>query len=78
MPCFKTSQFVPGKGSSWTYYDAKEDGSLLRMMTHLPETGETTRYPNPVVKRLFRPEMLEPAAAAEFEALWNAPGGTTA
>ncbi len=72
MLYFKTAQFVPGKGDAWTYYECDDNRTILRQLTHIPETGETTRVPDPIVTRLYRPELLQDAAAAEFLALWGA------
>ncbi len=71
MKYFKTSQFVPDKGDAWTYYECDDGGSIVRQMTHIPETGETERIPNPIVKQLYRPEKLQPAAEEEFVGLCN-------
>ncbi|MBW7865221.1 MAG: hypothetical protein H3C30_12520 [Candidatus Hydrogenedentes bacterium] len=71
MLYFKTAQFVPGKGDAWTYYECDDNRTILRQLTHIPETGETTRVPDPIVTRLYRPEMLQDAASAEFLALWG-------
>ncbi len=71
MLYFKTAQFVPGKGDAWTYYECDANRTILRQLTHIPETGETARVPDPIVTRLYRPELLQDAAAAEFLALWG-------
>ncbi len=72
MKYFKTSQYVPGKGSAWTYYECDEAGVIQRQLTHIPETGETTRVPDPIVKKLYRPEVLSDATSGEFLGLWDA------
>ena len=71
MIYFKTAQFVPGKGDAWTYYECDDNQRVLRQLTHIPETGELSKVPDPVVKRLIRPELLQPADAAEFLSLWG-------
>ena len=71
MLYFKTSQFVPGKGDAWTHYECDDDQKVLRQLTHIPETGEITRVPDPIVTRLYRPELLLPASAEEFVSLWQ-------
>ena len=71
MKYFKTSQIVPGKGNAWTYFECDDSQKVLRTLTHIPDTGETTRVPDPIVKRLIRPEILKDAAADEFLALWG-------
>ena len=69
---YKTSQFVPGKGQAWMYTEA-EASKVLRTLTHIPNTGEISRIPDPVVKLLFMPERLSAATEAEFMELWNKP-----
>ncbi|NLV44407.1 MAG: hypothetical protein GXY07_07885 [Candidatus Hydrogenedentes bacterium] len=71
MKYFKTAQFVPNKGDAWTYYECDDSEKILRQMTHIPETGEIDRIPDPIVKKLYRPEMLQPASEEEFLGLWN-------
>jgi hypothetical protein len=71
MIYFKTAQYVPGKGDAWTYYECDDDQAVLRQMTHIPETNELTRVPDPIVKRLIRPELLQPAGEDEFLGLWD-------
>ncbi len=72
MYYFKTSQFVPAKGEAWTYYEVDEESKeVVRQLTHIPNTGETTRVPDPIVKKLFRPELLREAAEEEFLGLWQ-------
>ena len=70
MQYFKTSQFVPGKGNAWMYYECDDAQKVLRTLTHIPDTGEITRVPDPIVKRLIRPEILQDAEATEFTTLW--------
>jgi len=71
MLYFKTAQFVPGKGDAWTYYECDDNKAVLRQMTYIAATDELTRVPDPIVKRLIRPEMLQDAEASEFLALWG-------
>lgn len=71
MYYFKTAQYVPSKGDAWTYYECDDNETVLRQLTHIPETGELTKTPDPIVKKLMRPEMLQKAAAEEFIALWD-------
>lgn len=71
MKYFKISQFVPDKGYAWTYYECDEQGSIVRQLTYIPETNEITRVEDPIVKRLYKPEMLEPATEEEFISLWE-------
>ena len=71
MKYFKTSQVVPGKGNAWMYYECDDADTVLRTLTHIPEADETTRVPDPIVKRLIRPEILQDATADEFLGLWG-------
>lgn len=71
MLYFKTAQFVPGKGEAWTYYECDDDQKVLRTLTYIPGTDEMTKVPDPIVKRLIRPEMLQKADGSEFLALWE-------
>jgi len=71
MRYVKSAQFVPGKGDAWTYYEVSDEGVVLRQMTHIPASEETTRVPDPIVKKLMRPDMVEPADAEEFRQLWG-------
>jgi hypothetical protein len=72
MKYFKTAQFVPGKGQAWMFYEVDASGKVLRTLTHIDGTGETSRVPDPVVKRLIRPELLQEASGEEFLRLWGA------
>ena len=78
MKYVKTSQFVPEKGEAWMVYELDDQGAILRFVTYLTGTGEATRTPRPVVKRLYRPEMCQPSTAEEFQKLWDAPGAADA
>ena len=71
MKYFKTAQFVPGKGEAWTHYECDDTPKVLRQLTHIPETGEISRVPNPIVTRLYRPELLQEGSAEEFLGLWG-------
>jgi hypothetical protein len=71
MQYFKSSQVVPGKGYAWTYFECDDAQKVLRTLTHIPENGETSRVPDPIVKRLIRPELLQGASAEEFLELWG-------
>jgi len=71
MKYFKTAQPIPGKGAAWTYYEVDDAGVIQRQLTSIPETGELTRVPDPIVKKLYRPEVLSDATAEEFLGLWD-------
>lgn len=70
MVYFKTSQPIPGKGDAWMYYECTDDKRIVRYLTHLPVTGETERVGDPVVKTLYRPEVLMDSSKEEFEEHW--------
>jgi hypothetical protein len=73
MQYFKSAMIIPGKGQAWTYVEATDEDRVLRTLTHIPATGETSRIPDPVVKALFMKERLSPCEAQEFLALWDRP-----
>ena len=73
MKYYKTAMFVPGKGQAWMYSEADENLKVYRTLTHIPNTAEIERIPDPVVKILFMPERLMPATAEEFLSLWDQP-----
>lgn len=70
MKYFKTSQPVPGKGDAWMYYECTDEGKVLRYVTNIPATGETEHNSNPVVKKLYRPELLMESSMQEFMEYW--------
>jgi len=71
MQYFKTSQPVPGKGDALMFYECDDAGTVLRYVTAIPATGETERNSNPVVKKLYRPEILTESSSEEFSKYWN-------
>ncbi len=71
MNYVKSSQIVPGKGYAWTFYEVDDAGTVKRQLTWIDGTDEITRVPDPIVKRLMRPELCEPATAEEFASLWG-------
>jgi hypothetical protein len=71
MLYFKTSQPIPGKGDAWMYYECTDAREIVRYVTCVPATGESERNSKPVVKKLFRPELLQDSTQAEFEEHWN-------
>lgn len=74
MKYFKASQPVPGKGNALVYYEVNDEERIERQLTVIPQTGEMEQVNDPVVKKLYRPELLEPATAEEFETNWKAAG----
>ena len=71
MLYFKTSQPIPGKGNATIYYECDDTKTVLRYVTHIDGTGEVERVEDPVVKKLYRPELLLDASQEEFERYWN-------
>jgi hypothetical protein len=71
MKYYRGTQFVPMQGTASMYYETGDDDSVVRFMTVLGESGSVERMPNPPMKRLFRPELLDEVTAEEFNALWN-------
>ena len=71
MKYLKGAQFVPGKGEALMFYECTDDDTVLRQCTLHTGTGEHSRTDKPVVKKLFRPEMLQPSTREEFETAWN-------
>ena len=71
MRFYRGWQFVPMKGNAAMYYEVGDDDSVTRFMTVIEEAGEIERMPQPPMKRLFRPELLEEVTAEEFEKLWT-------
>lgn len=73
MQYFKSAMFIPAKGQAFTYVEASDQDVVQRTLTHIPNTGEISRIPDPVVKMLFMKERLTPVEAEEFLALWEQP-----
>lgn len=72
MQYFKTSQPVPGKGDAFIYYECDENQTIQRYVTFIPATGEAERVADPVVKKLYRPEVLIKSDSDEFQKYWSA------
>ena len=70
MKYYRGTQFVPMKGMAEMYYEADEEDNVIRCMTVVPSTGEVERMDKPVIKKLFRPEMLESVGSEDFEKYW--------
>ena len=71
MQYLKSEQPVPGKGMALTYYETDSDFIIQRMLTAIHETNELTLYPNPKIKKVFMPEMLQKVSEEEFTTLWE-------
>lgn len=52
------------------YYECNDDQSVRRYMTYIPVTGELDKVPNPFIKKLQRPEMLQECDPGEFFQHW--------
>lgn len=52
-------------------YEIEGANTIVRMLTHIPESNEIKLYPNPKIKTLFEPERLQEAAKEEFEYIWE-------
>jgi len=70
MRYYRGTQFIPMKGNASMYYECDDEGAVKRFMTVIPD-GEIEKMPNPPMKRLFRPELLEEVDAPEFEEWWS-------
>lgn len=70
MLYYKTTQYVPGKGDAWMYYECYDDRKIRRYLTYIPSTREVDRIANPVIKKLFHPERLMDASEEEFMRHW--------
>lgn len=73
MKYYKTSQPVPDKGEAWMFYECSDEGRIIRYVTFIPATGEIERNSNPVVKRLYRPDLLTDSTEQEFHEHWAQP-----
>ena len=71
MLYFKASQPIPSKGDALVLYECTDDEKIVRQLTVIPATGELERVPKPIVKRLYRPELLSAASQEELEMYWN-------
>ncbi|HMV36899.1 MAG TPA: hypothetical protein PKM44_06545 [Turneriella sp.] len=71
MRYLKSAMPVPGKGTAFMLYEIEGENTIVRMLTHIPETNEIKLYPSPKMKTLFQPERLDEAAKEEFEYIWD-------
>lgn len=67
---FKTSQVVPTKGTSYSYYECDEDYEVQRYVTHIPETGDLDQIDVDWTMELRR-EGLEEIDSEQFEEYWT-------
>lgn len=69
---YRTSQFIPTKGESFSYYECDEDFQVYRFMTRIPETGEVERVDVDWTMEL-RQEGAEEIDREEFIEHWESP-----
>jgi len=67
---YKTSQFIPTKGESYSYYECADGYHVNRFLTYIPETGEMDRVDVTWTMEL-REEGADEIDAEEFEEYWN-------
>lgn len=71
MRYLKSAMPVPGKGTAFMLYEIEGENTIVRMLTHIPETNEIKLYPSPKIKTLFEPHRLDAAAKEEFDYIWD-------
>ena len=71
MKYYTGAQFVPGKGEAQMYYEVDDAEVVQRTLTYITGTGELTKIPDPIVKKLFRKESLAEVSEADFMAHWD-------
>ncbi|NIA16198.1 MAG: hypothetical protein GWP08_19215 [Nitrospiraceae bacterium] len=52
------------------FYECTDEKSVVRYVTFVPATGEVEHVADPVVKKLYRPELLTDSTQEEFEQHW--------
>lgn len=67
---FKTSQFIPTKGESFSFYECDEDYQVQRFLTYIPDSDEIEKIEVDWTMEL-REEGAEPIARDEFLKHWN-------
>ena len=70
MLYYKTSQYVPGKGDAWMFYECNDDRTVRRYMTYIPSTRELDKVTKPFIRRLMKPESLMDSSQDEFHQYW--------
>ncbi len=70
MIYYKTSQYVPGKGDAWMFYECNDDQTVRRYMTYIPSTRELDKVTKPFIRRLMKPETLMDSSLEEFHQYW--------
>lgn len=67
---YKSSQFIPTKGDSHSFYECEDEMMVRRFITYIPETGEIDRVEVDWTMEL-REEGADEIEAEEFEKHWN-------
>lgn len=71
MKYYMGTQFVPNKGEAQMFYEVNDAEEVQRTVTFITGTEELTKVPDPIVKKLFRKEMLTEVQAEDFNEHWN-------
>lgn len=67
---YKTSQFIPTKGESFSFYECDEDFQVNRFLTYIPETEELEKVDVDWTMEL-RKDGAEEIDGEEFEEHWE-------
>jgi hypothetical protein len=67
---YKTSQFIPTKGESFSYYECDDNFQVSRFLTYIPETDELERVEVDWTMEL-RQEGAEEVEEDEFLEHWE-------
>jgi hypothetical protein len=70
MKYLESSQIIPAKGMSHTFYEIEDEDKILRMLTYIPDVNELHIYPKPPVKKLYKPELCREVEDSVFLNLW--------
>lgn len=71
MRYVKMGMKTPTKGTSYVLYELDENDSIVRMLTHVPASGEIKLHDNLSMKMRFPPDRVSEAAKEEFEYIWD-------
>ncbi len=67
---YRTSQFIPTKGESFSFYECDEDFQVERFMTYIPETEELEKV-DVTWDMELREDGIEEIKPEEFEKYWT-------
>lgn len=70
MTYYKTSQFIPTKGESFSFYECDEEFEVSRFITYIPETEELEKVEVDWTMEL-RQDGAEEVDREEFMKHWN-------